>query len=347
MAERKQAVTIKDVAKRAGVSIAAVSYVLNGKTGRCGPETLERIRAAVDDLGYEPDYAARSLVLGRSRIVGLVLPLTRHHDRSTSLLRDNPFYGEFYDGLTMVASEGGFDIIVTGLEDPAEAESWARRRGLDGLIFLGMAPSDGSPSLADLPVVLVDAARPLNRGEWPCVFTDDEAASRDAVSRLIALGHRDIAFVSGSRDGSLVNQARWQGYRQAILTAGIAGVPALAVEEPCSFEGGALAARRLLEGGIPFSAVFCAADVMAFGLIRALADEGLSVPGRISVMGFDDLSTCRHFVPLLSTVRQGIEEKGRRAMTVLVGLMAGESPERLDIPVPHEVVMRESTGEPR
>ncbi len=338
----KKSVTIRDVARHAGVSIASVSYLLNGKTDRCGTETRQRIEASMAELGFEPDFTARSLSQGRNFLIGLILPLTRHEDLSTSLLRDNPFYGEFYDALAQISSPAGFDIMLRGYEHPEDAMPWVRKRKLDGIISLGAAPPEGFHGIDDIPLVLVDCLRPTGRA-WPLVRTNDIAASAAATDSLLDLGHRNIAFISGEKAPSYVNRDRYAGFSGSLSKRGLSCPARLVIEDSVSFEGGYRAAIRLLEEGGDFSAAFCAADVMAFGFIRALQDRGVAVPRECAVMGFDDISNCRHFRPLLSTVRQDIGEKGRQTAELLLDTMDGGDGVGREILIPFEIMNREST----
>ncbi len=343
MEKRDKKITIRDIAALAGVSIATVSYVLNGKSQRYSPETLERIRRVMRESGYEPDFTARSLARGKTRLLGLILPLSGGHARSSALLRDNPFYTELADGIMEVASEKKYDLIISGMESGDEAITWIRRRKPDGLIYLGFFPESEEADLKriGLPVVLIDSEPGIAAGYFH-VRTDEAQAGYDAVAALISHGHRRIALVSGPTANSRINSLRRSAWEKALLDAGLSIDKKLIFEQPVSFEGGYLAARDMLAADLPCTAVFCVADIMAFGLIRSLNVAGVDVPGRLSVIGFDDIGLCRYFVPALSTVRQDIALKGREAARLLIGAIEGSGETGDTLYIPHSLQLRDT-----
>ena len=341
----KKKVTIRDIAERCGVSTATVSYVINGKSSRYSAETLDKIHAVMKDAGYEPDFTARSLACGKTRLLGLILPLQEKADRSSTLLRDNPFYSELADAIMEVAAVKGYDLIISGLRTAEESLPWIRRRKPDGLIYLGFFPEDEKEILSSsrIPVVLIDSETGVGAGYWH-IRTDERQAACDAVTALIQDGHSRIAFVSGPIGHSRINALRRAGWADALTTAGYEPVDSSIYEFPVSFDGGRQAAHSLLENGLKETAVFCVADIMAFGLMRALSECGVAVPERISVMGFDDIDLCRYFLPGLTTVRQDIGSKGREAARILIDSIEGLGITPDTIYIRHSILRRGTTG---
>ena len=345
MEEHKKNVTIRDVARKAGVSIATVSYALNGKTGRFSAETLDTIRTVMDELGYEPDFTARSLARGKNMLLGLMLPLTGPLSSPNYLLRDNPFYNEFTDAIMEVAGERGYDIIVRGLSSADESLPWIQKRRPDGIIYLGFFPDVEERKLVQsgMPVVLVDTKPDVNP-RFPRVCTDEYAAARCAVDSLIAHGHRRIALLSGKVEENYINSQRRRAYVDSLSDAGVHADESLIVDSTISFDGGYRGGLALLERGLDCTAAFCMADIMALGLMSCMREHDVAVPGRLSVMGYDDIGLCRYFVPSLSTVRQDIRMKGMEAARMLIAEIEDGARSPGPRVIPHSLQLRKTVS---
>lgn len=327
-------VTIRDVARAAGVSVATVSRVLNGKSS-VTEATQERVRAAIRELEYVPHGGARSLTTRRTHVVGVVLPEMV-----------GAFFSEIIRGIDRIARPEGYHVLVSGSHSEA-AETQAVLRALhgqvDGLIL--MFPGPGIESLdrslpPQTPVLLLHGAGETGR---PTLRVDNRRGARMAVEHLLDLGHRRIALIGGP-EGNADAEERRAGYREALAGRGL--TPEAPFELPGDFreESGFAAAARLAGLEPRPSAVFAANDAMAIGCLAGLRAAGLGVPADLSLVGFDDVPTARYLTPALTTVRVPIAEIGSRAMERMLAMVFG----RDDPGEHHEVVVptlsiREST----
>jgi DNA-binding LacI/PurR family transcriptional regulator len=303
--------TIKDVAHRAGVGIATVSRTLHGSS-QVSPETAARVLKAVEELGYQPNTTAQSLVSGRSLMLGLVVSDIT-----------NPFFPELVKGFEDVALQNGYDVLVASTNyDPARTALCVRRmieRKIDGVAIM---TSEVDPSLTDtlarrkVPLVFLDVGR-VGKGVSN-VKVDYGEGIAQAVAHLSDLGHHRIAFISGP---SLLASARER--RDMFITR---------LQDPCSgprrevlieegnhrVDGGLEAMRRLLERDPRPTAVIASNDLTAIGAMRAIRQQGLRVPEDISVVGFDDIQMAEFTEPPLTTVRLLRTEVARLACNALL-----------------------------
>ena len=324
---------MKEVARAAEVSVATVSHVIN-RTRFVSPALAERVRLAMQDLGYTPDATARSLRIRRTQTIGLLVP-----DNS------NPFFAE----LSQVIEEAGFEAgYTTILGNSAEQADRERRyvealvaKRVDGLIIAPSRDDDGTLEAilapSKVPVVVID--RDVHLPGADVVLYDSEAGSHAATRYLLGLGHRRISFVAGPADVEPA-AARLRGFLRALAEAGVA--PGAVVDADFHYRGGLAAADRLLASGERPTAIFAANDLMAAGVLRALAARGLRVPDDISVVGFDDAPLAEMVSPALTTVRQPLQEMAQTAVSMLLQRIGGESggPRRRVLTT--ELVVRES-----
>ena len=327
-----------DVAARAGVSHQTVSRVVNGHHS-VAPGTRERVERAIAELGYRPNIAARALVTGSTRTIGLVTININQYGPAQTML-----------GLEKAARAAGYALSVTILD---EATAGAMREAVDHFVAQSVDAivalstyDDAAEALAaiDAPVPLV-AVQVGGVEDRPAVGVDQETGARLATRHLLDLGHRTVHHVTGPAD-SQEARARIEGWRSELRAAG-APVPGLLTGDwtPSSgYAAGKLLASRV-RGGDGVTAVFLANDQMALGLLAALHEEGLSVPGDVSVVGFDDLPEAPYFTPPLTTVRQDFAELGRRGVQLVLARLQGADlhPD----PVPPTLVVRASTGPSR
>jgi DNA-binding LacI/PurR family transcriptional regulator len=332
---RKARPTIYDVARLAGVSTATVSRALNG-TGQIAPATRATIDAAVADLGYHPNTAARSLVTRSTQTIALLLPDIT-----------NPFYAALVNGIQDRALEAGHTMLLCTTEGDPEREeqylSLLRAKQVDGVLVDGLVlPPDRITRFVrdGLPIVCLD--RDIDSTLVPLVQVDNRLGARLATEHLLALGHERIAHVTGAPD-LRISAERIEGYRDAHRTAGIPLDPELISVGSFTEEGGYEAARSLLATRV-FTAVFAANDLSALGVLSALAEAGRRVPRDISVVGFDDLRLSRFTTPPLTTVHQPAREIARRATELLLELAAGRRVERMLHLLEPELIVRGSSG---
>jgi LacI family repressor for deo operon, udp, cdd, tsx, nupC, and nupG len=334
--KRRKRPTIQEVAELAQVSTATVSRVLNTPVLH-DDKTRQRVEAAVEQLGYVPNHLGVSLRRLSTKVLLVVVP---------GFDLQNTFFADVIRWIQVEAESRGYAVFIADTAHTTQAErrvlDMLKHRLVDGAVFF--TPRTKSEELlkisGDVPVVV--ACETLEPGRVAQVGIDNFRAAYDATRYLIASGHRRIAHVAGAPAMRLA-VAREQGYRRALEEQGLTPV---VVAGDFTVESGRLAARRLLDGQADVTAVFCANDASAFGVLAELHRAGIAVPEAMSVMGFDDIPMSRYVVPTLSTVAQPQEAIGRTAAGLLFAEMEGHgaADTRPSVVVPHQVVLRESTG---
>lgn len=326
-------VTIKDVAREAGVSVATVSRAINGQ-GSVAPAVRERVLEVARALDYAPHHAARALSSRRTHSVGVVLP-DLHGE----------FFSELIRGIGQVARARGLHLLLSSNHgDPAEqaAALQAMRGRVDGVLV--MAPTDEGARVLSaqlpraLPTVLINT--PVPASGRPGIHVDNHGGAGAMTRHLLATGHRRIAFIAGPADNHEARE-RLRGHVD-VLAALQPGVDPWVVPGDFEEASGWSATQRMLVAAQRPDAVFAANDMMAVGCLHALAAAGVSVPGEVSVAGFDDIPLARHVHPALTTMKVDIAELGARAMRALVAPAAGEDAAAAP-PVVPELVLRAST----
>lgn len=331
-------VTIKEVARLAGVSTATVSRTL-AAPDKVAKVTRERVMRAVRDSGYVPNTLGRNFRQRRSNLVLVLVP-----DIS------NPFFSSIIRGIERVAGEQGYRILLGDTQYNASRQrdysELVTQRQADGIICLGMdipfSYRKGRKSIDPAWPPFVMACEYDGQIPVPTVCIDNEAAALAAVGELIALGHRNIAFINGP-EASPICRDRLAGYRRALTEAGITPRQPWWRHGDFSLASGHREMRRLLAQKQRPSAVFCANDEMAMGAMRAAREAGLDLPGELSVMGFDDIDVAAYAWPSLSTVRQPRDAIGVQAMRLMLDLLQGRTAPQERVILPHEIVLREST----
>lgn len=332
---------IKDIAERAGVSVATVSRALSGSS-LVTDETRQRINALARELNYRPNVSARNLRTRRSMSVLLVV-------------RDvgNPFYLEILKGVEATAREAGYAVLMGNTENDPDREveyfNMLRDGHADGMILMTgklPPPEPGeSADLSHLPVVI--ALEMIEGSGFPHVQIDNVAAAEAAVDHLIALGHRRIAHIAGPLPEVMALHRR-DGYRAAMKAAGLAIPEGYEVRGDYLLESGEACASDLFALPEPPTAIFAANDEMAYGAIHALRRLGRDVPGDVSVVGFDDLYLSKAFYPPLTTVSQPRADIGRTAMSQLLNVLSdGDVAPEPAIVLPTTLNIRGSTAPPR
>ncbi|RLE28840.1 LacI family transcriptional regulator [Candidatus Acetothermia bacterium] len=326
------AVTIRDVAKRAGVSPSTASRALNGK-GRMRPETRARILRAAQELGYRPNVHARGLATRVTGCVGVVIA-ARH------LPVERSFYGLVLEAIESTLDEEGYHVVFSVLRDQSPPKC-AQEGRVDGLTILGtdIGPELVLPLREELPVVLVDNAVPGVDSLLP----DNESGARAAVEHLISHGHREIAFIAETLADPSVAR-RLAGYRAALEAYGIPFREELVAEggrRPQSWRG---AMERLFSLKKFPSAIFAANDSMAIGAMRVLQERGIPVPEGVAVVGFDDGDLAPYVTPPLTSVFVPRWELGEAAARRLLELIRGEEPRARQVVLATELVVRRSCG---
>lgn len=297
--------TRKDVAERAGVSDATVSYIMNDSKN-VTPEVRERVLTAIRELDYRPNLVARGLATSRTRHVALLVDNLK-----------NPYYCEMLEGAQHVASRDGYIVSVVSVSvSDAKTIVDLASRGVDGVILATVGADVAAYVQQRIPSVTLNDVITLCYRE--AVF--------DMVACLAGLGHRDIAILSGLHLAAPDN-ARFIDFRAALTQFGLPYDPALAVEnaQQCTNpEAGAQAMQELLARNRPFTAVFAINDLMAIGAARTLWNVGLRVPQDVSLVGCDNLSILQWYSPSLSTMDAHAFEVGRAMMTQLISAISGK-----------------------
>ncbi|MEO5887771.1 MAG: LacI family DNA-binding transcriptional regulator [Anaerolineales bacterium] len=332
-------VTRKQVAERAGVSVAVVSYVVNDGPRPVAPETRIRVERAIDELGYYPNELARSLSRKQTAIIGLIIP---------SLV--NPVYAEIADSLTHYCAAEGYRVILgsSGRDHQNEVEfaKSMRAKQVDGVV---MIPSESPEEIleplqhARIPTVVLEHELPNTH----CIAIDDLQGGQLATKHLLSLGHGRIGMIK-RKPTSALSHLRYSGFRDTLRAAGIPLDPAVVVESEAGQAGGYASMQKLLALSQRPTAVFAHNDVLAMGAISAIYHAGLTVPHDISIVGYDDTIQAAYFNPPLTTVKLPIAEMGRAAGKTILELVKNGSsfaPQTTILPV--ELIVRNSTAQVR
>ena len=334
------AVSLKQVAERAGVSVRTVSNVVSG-FALVAPDTRERVQRVLDEVGYRPNAAARHLRGGRSGLIGLVLPEI-----------NSPYFAELAGHLVQQAEARSWLLLVQQTDGDAERErrlvDGSPGRMVDGLVLSpwALSPAELRRGPDRAPVVLLgeqDAAGLLDH-----VAVDSVAAARDATRHLIDLGRRRIAAIGPQPHLDNGTAARrLEGYRRALAEAGLPLRPELEVPvRRLHRADGAAAMRRLLDDGVPPDALFCFSDQLALGALHVAVERGLRVPADVAIAGFDDIEDGRYANPALTTVSPDKAGIAVAALDCLADRLARDpytGPARR-ITIPHRLEIRASTA---
>jgi LacI family transcriptional regulator len=337
---RAASASIRDVAQRAGVSIATVSRTVNG-ISTVAPDLAERVWSAVNEVGYVPNTQARALVSGRSHILGLVV---------SELM--NPFFPELVQEFEGLAVEQGYEVFVGSSNcDPARTEGLVRRmvqRGVEGIAVMTFDVDD-------------ELIRKLVERAYPLVFVDTGPdlpnvrvvkvnygeGIREAVQHLAALGHRRIAFISGPlRIRSAV--ARREAFLKSMADLGLTVPTEHLVEGTHTMDGGVSALEQLALGDLP-TAIVCSNDMTAIGVLHGLRYGSHASPDDVSIVGFDDIHLAQFVLPPLTTVQMSCKHLATAAVQALRAGIEPQHPlaQQKEWHVPTQLVVRQSTAFPR
>ena len=338
-AKDRRVARIGDVARLAKVSTATVSRAL-ATPDRVSPEARARVAAAIAAIGYMPNPAARTLRSQKSRMVLVVLP-----DLA------NIFFSQILRGIEETLFEAGYGMIIGNLDGPPEKEAriaaLAATGQVDGALLLNghlFGQARGGRNLGSrtgAPVVALCEAIPA---DIPQIEVDNRAAAAAMTRHLAELGHRRIAYVTGP-EGNVLERERFAGFRDGLAAASLAFDPALVHPGDYTLEAGTRIGAALARQPDP-TAVFSSNDAMAIGLMRALIERGIRVPGDVSVAGFDDIEYAAVAEPALTTIRQPRRDLGRTGAAILLDLLAGRpAPARTRLET--ELVVRASTAAAR
>ncbi len=338
---RAASASIRDVAQRAGVSIATVSRAVNG-ISTVAPELVERVWSAIKEVGYVPNTQARALVSGRSRILGLVVSEIT-----------NPFFPELVQEFENLAVEQGYEVFIGSTNyETARTEALLRRmlqRSVDGVAIMTFGiEQELIQKLVDraFPLVFVDTGPDLPNVR--VIKVNYEEGIREAVQHLAALGHRRIAFVSGPlRMHSAV--ARRDAFLAAMAELGLQVSPGHQVEGTHTMEGGIRASESLLALGELPTGIVCSNDMTAIGVLHGLYRSNCAAPRDVSIVGFDDVHLAQFMLPPLTTVQMSCKALAAAAVQALRAGIEPDHPQaqQREWHISTQLVVRQSTASPR
>jgi LacI family transcriptional regulator len=337
--EEELVTTIKDIAKVAGVSVTTVSRALNGYSD-VNENTRQKIIEIAKQLNYSPNTLARGLVMKKSKTIGLLVSgMTRES------VKDN-FTFEVLAGVNQYVAEADYDIVLFSTNSTKQREKTytqlCRERRVDGAILQGIRIDD--PYLqevveSDIPCVLIDI--PIESETVGYVTTDNVLGAKKAVQHLIQLGHKHIGMING-HEFAFVSEKRLEGYKQALLEANLPFYKNWIVNGAFEEEKAEQGALKLLQQYPEITAVFCASDLMALGVIKAVKKLGKRVPEDVAIIGYDDILLASYFSPPLSTVAQNKFAMGYEAAKLLIQMLEGKAESHVKI-LETELKIREST----
>lgn len=338
--------TLRDIAEMTGFSVSSVSLVLNDRPNRISAESREKILEAAKRLDYHPNQAAVSLITRRSNAIGLIIPDIT-----------NMFFAQIAKGAETRSSQLGYSLILCNTNDDPEKDldylNVLLDRGADGILLVSSykpgiekEPFESKKLLAEKPVVIVDrnADRLMDSGRYSGVFSDNELGAYLATKHLLSLGHRKIGCVTGPM-GAASSKNRLFGYIRALQEAELPFDGALVREGNYHIDTGFEFGCALIDAGA--TAIFAFNDMMAYGVYRAASVKGISIPGELSIVGYDDLPFSEIAEPPLTSVRQGAYEIGVEAVNAIVRQITEPETVPQNVTLRPELAVRKSTARVR
>lgn len=330
-------VTIYDVAREAGVSMATVSRVVNNNPN-VKPQTRKKVFEAIERLGYRPNAVARGLASKKTTTVGVVIP-----DIS------NMLFAEVARGIEDIATMYHYNIILCNADKKKEKEirviNTLLEKQVDGMLFMGGTITEDHMEAfrtSSIPIVLCATADENNM--MPAVDIDHEQAAFDATEVLITQGHKDIAMISGTLQDPAVGYSRYQGYRKALEKANLPFREEFVRVGNYRYDSGSEAMQHFMQLEQKPSAIFAATDEMAIGAIHAIQDAGKSVPGDYSIISVDNSRMASMVRPQLTAVAQPMYDIGAVSMRLLTKYMNKETVDQTKYVLPHDVMHRQSVA---
>jgi LacI family transcriptional regulator len=329
-------ITIYDVAKEAGVSMATVSRVVNGNPN-VKPATRKKVMEAIQRLGYRPNAVARGLASKRTTTVGVIIP-----DISSL------FYAELARGIEDIATMYKYNIILCNSDQKMDKEihlvNTLLEKQVDGLLFMGGQITEEHLQVfktAPVPIILSATRDP--KAELPSVTIDYLQASYDATLSLIERGHKKIAYISGPLDDPLAGQLRLEGYKKALTEAGLPVNEEYLFYGDYRYDSGLQETEKLIQLAERPTAIFAMSDEMAVGAIHSCQDNGLVIPDDLEIIGFDNTRLTTMVRPMLTSVVQPMYDIGAVSMRLLTKYMNKEKVDDHLVILPHRIEERDST----
>ena len=331
----KNNVTIKDVAKLAGVSISTVSRVINDSKP-VTDEVKQRVLDVIKETGYVPNPLARSLVTKKSKLIGVIVPEV-----------SDSFVNEILNGIEAVSKMYDYDILLVNTysdkEQELESIKLLKTKQVEGIVMLSwILDEDHVNAMKESRIPAVYISKTARNYDIYTVSTSNEDATYDMTEYLIKNGHEDIAFIMTSKEETILERERRTGYERALKDNNIKIDEKLIKYGLTDYEGGYNSMKELLDDKIIPSAVFVTGDEAAVGAINAIFDAGYNVPEDISVAGFNDTKLAKIYRPKLTTVYQPLFDMGAVAIRAIIKLINGEVVEEKQIELPYQIMERES-----
>lgn len=328
--------TMKDIAERAGVSIATVSRVLNDSKP-VSDQLREKVLKVVKETGYKPNALARSLIKQRTGIIGVIIPDM-----------DNETFADLVKGIELILDENDYVLLVTNTMGKVEKElemfHLFEEKRLDGIIFSGVSLTEEHKDFFTrykIPTVVV--GQEFKELNFPSVTIDNFQASFDMTQHLINLGHRKIAMIRGPMYDLQAGKERVLGYKTALRENDIEIKEEYISQGDFTIEGGYQAMKEIFTSKEKPTAVFSASDKMAIGALNCCLDRGLEVPEDISIAGFDDMELATAVRPELTTIHQDQVQKGIKTAEILLDIIDKEKEGAYNIQLPYSLIKRDST----
>jgi LacI family transcriptional regulator len=329
---------ISEIAKKAGVSKATVSNVINGKLSKVSDETKERIESIIKDTGYKPNVMARSLVKKESRLIGLVVPY---------LGKDETFFANPYNAHIIAALEryiraNDYYLMLRCVGDPREIVPLLSSWNVDGAFFLGIYKDEVPEikSLIDMPIVFLDTYAPGE--DIVNIGIEDYRGGYLSARYLIGKGHTKLALVTPDISSEGVIKERYKGFSDACKEAGVPFKKGNIYYTESTYASAVQIGQDIAFGQGEYTAIACMSDIVAFGVIEGLKQCGLRVPYDMSVIGFDNLPDCEFMSPKLTSVAQDFEWKAKKASDYLFKMISDKTSLVADERQPIRVVERQS-----
>lgn len=326
--------TIKDVARKANVSIATVSRVLHNLSGY-SDKTKLRVTQAIQEIGYQPNAIARGLINKRTQTIGVMFPNVSSY-----------FSSDILHGVEEYANDHNYSVFVCNTADDGKRTmkylQVLREKQVDGIIFTSEILKEEYYEVLQsmkIPVVLLSSK--ADYASVPYIKVDDVQASYDAVEYLILRGHREIAMITGATGDIMAGIPRVKGYKKALEAHGIPFKQHYLASGNFGFDEGTIAMEQLLQTVPEATAIFAASDEMAIAALSVAAKHGLKVPDDISVIGYDNLKLAEMVVPPLTTVNQPLYEMGKGATEKLISMIENGGVAESTI-MPHRIVERQT-----
>lgn len=331
-------VTLKDLADMAGVSVATVSYVINGRNDKVGKATYARIQKIISETGYVPSLSARSLVNRSSKIIGMI---NQSLENSPESFLNDPFHSAFMSGLETTLRESGYFLMVRSIDKNTPFQSLVRSWNLDGIVFTGLFNDEFFLEVkkVGVPFVLIDSY--VNDDGVTSVSIEDEQGSYLATRYILGKGHKNIAFAGPIiRKGGVVEE-RFNGYKRALQDFNIPINPAWVFSQEITTKEG-IALGEKLAGFSEITAIVTTADILAAGIMAGLKNKGVEVPRDKSVIGFDDVFFSPLLSPKLTTIHQDALQKGKVAAGLLIQQIDNKEVGPQQVVLPVSLIERES-----